>query len=120
MPPRPYRSASRPTNQRRCASLRVRRTLRNRVPSCPVLAVFMLSASHKTFQIVNVILRQALSTPIMCDGAIASRAAALCAPTENWFYLFVLKSAGKMLEPFLTRERHDAYPFVSEPSALRI
>src|ERR1017187_4337750 len=60
MPPRPYRSASRPTNQRRCASLRVRRTLRNRVPSCPVLAVFMLSASNKTFQIVNVILRQAL------------------------------------------------------------
>jgi hypothetical protein len=60
IPPRPSRSASRPANQRRCASLRASSTFRNKPVSRLALAAFIQPGSHKTFYIVNVILRQAL------------------------------------------------------------
>ncbi len=72
MPPRPNRSASRPTNQRRCASLRVARTFRNTISSL-MLVAFIQPGSHKTFYIVNVILRQRLS--FLCGKSFGLRVA---------------------------------------------
>src|SRR3954463_7690250 len=82
IPPRPSRSASRPTSQRRCASLRVPRTFRNKPLSCLSLAVLIRPESHKPFHLVNVILRQPLSCLI--------NVAKLPVPVGVGFPLFVL------------------------------